>query len=337
MNITPELDKRLDELQAKYQKLGQDMPAYLEGLQYSNSLNYWDYLQLPALLALQTPRTDIADEMIFIGYHQITELYFKLILHEVHQICSDELSGAEEIVRLERIVRYYRLLVSSQEVMVKGMDLEQFLQFRMALLPASGFQSLQFRQIELRLTGLAELCKYADDPEIGVHDLAREKDTEQLYQNMYWKLGNRNIQTGKKSLTLTRFEDKYDKQLHTEAQDWAGRNIYSRYLRLEEAKSEYAPQWREQLRLLDLYGNLFWRLSHYRAAARYLNRAPEFLQGTGGTNWQDYLPPRKQLVIYFPVVWTPEERAEWGTASFIAPWRHLYDALIEPGDTHSLV
>src|SRR5476651_482914 len=88
MSITPEIEQRLAQLQEKYEAMGQDMPAYLDGLLYADFLTYWDYIHLDTLLSLQSPKTPFPDEEIFIIYHQITELYFKLSLHECKQIAG---------------------------------------------------------------------------------------------------------------------------------------------------------------------------------------------------------------------------------------------------------
>ena len=82
MEITKELQERLELLNAKYQAIGQDLISYLDGLLYSDVTTYWDYIQVDTLLSLQKPKTKIQDEVIFIVYHQITELYFKLALQE---------------------------------------------------------------------------------------------------------------------------------------------------------------------------------------------------------------------------------------------------------------
>ena len=67
-----------------------------------------------------------------------------------------------------------------------------------------------------------------------------------------------------------------------------------------------------ELRRFDLLANVDWPLAHYRSAVRYLQRAPEDIAATGGTNWQKYLPPRFQVVIFFPDLWSEEERKGWG-------------------------
>ena len=89
MNLDPEIIDRVKKLAAKYDAMGQDIVSYLDGLLYADYLTYWDYIDLDVLLTLQKPKTSFPDETIFIVYHQITELYFKLSLHELHQICHN--------------------------------------------------------------------------------------------------------------------------------------------------------------------------------------------------------------------------------------------------------
>jgi tryptophan 2,3-dioxygenase len=151
-------------LEDKYAQMGQDINSYLDGLLLSNYLTYWDYTQVETLLTLQNPKTDYPDEVIFIMYHQITELYFKLCLHELEQIANNGKkildNGRDEgwnekldadffVERLNRVNRYFEALTKSFEIMIDGMEKEQFLKYRMALLPASGFQSGQYRMIEI--------------------------------------------------------------------------------------------------------------------------------------------------------------------------------------------
>src|SRR5258708_3200386 len=81
--IDPKLHEQLKKLQQKYDVMGQDLSSYLDGLLYSDYLTYWDYIHLDTLLSLQTPKTHFKDEKVFIVYHQITELYFNLILWEI--------------------------------------------------------------------------------------------------------------------------------------------------------------------------------------------------------------------------------------------------------------
>ena len=80
------IQSQINKLEEKYKNSGQDLSSYLDGLLYQRYLTYWDYIHLDTLLSIQVPRTHFPDEEIFIMYHQITELYFKLILHEQKQI-----------------------------------------------------------------------------------------------------------------------------------------------------------------------------------------------------------------------------------------------------------
>lgn len=158
MHFHPEIEDRLARLQEKYEAMGQDMTSYLDGLLHADFLTYWDYIHLDTLLSLQSPKTPFPDEEIFIIYHQITELYFKLALHECRQIAEAQPLTVEFFTaRLKRINRYFGALTQSFEIMVDGMEKEQFLQFRMSLLPASGFQSGQYRMIEIYATDFINL------------------------------------------------------------------------------------------------------------------------------------------------------------------------------------
>src|SRR5690606_7258879 len=140
--VDPELIEQLKKLQAKYDAMGQDLSSYLDGLLHSDYLTYWDYIHLDTLLSLQTPKTRFPDEKVFIMYHQITELYFRMILHELEQIAEREnIDEQFFIARIDRIIRYFENLENSFDIMADGMEKDQFLKFRMALLPASGFQS----------------------------------------------------------------------------------------------------------------------------------------------------------------------------------------------------
>lgn len=309
MDITPEIRSRLEQLQEKYAAMGQDMVSYLDGLLYSNSLTYWDYVHLDTLLSLQNPRTDFPDEKIFIIYHQITELYFRLIRNELEQLQNGRQKDEKAWFRhVGRSVNYFRNLTQSFDVMVDGMDPQQFLKFRMSLLPASGFQSVQFRIIELMSAPLSNF----------IQDEAREKvnessDPTEQYDHIYWKYGNIELKSGRKTLTLRMFEDRYDEDLREHAQEMMHKNLYTLYTQLPDSIREN-PELKELLRQYDLFANVFWRLSHYKSAVRYLQRDPDVIAATGGTNWQRFLPPRFQRIIYFPSLWSEEEVAEWGKA-----------------------
>ncbi|NLR82778.1 tryptophan 2,3-dioxygenase family protein [Chitinophaga eiseniae] len=306
MEITPEIKDRLLRLQEKYAAMGQDLNAYLDGLLYADYLTYWDYIHLDTLLSLQHPKTSYPDEEIFIMYHQITELYFKLTLHECKQIAGNASLTADIFAtKLKRINAYFTALVSSFDIMVDGMDKEQFLKFRMSLLPASGFQSGQYRMIEIYATDFTQLVSLAKREELK-HATIKEK-----FEHIYWKSGASELSTGKQTLTLQQFIAKYAAQFLQLAEDNVHTNFSALYRSLRQ-RGENMESVEEELRKLDLFVNVEWPLSHYKSAVRYLERDPVDIAATGGTNWQKYLPPRFQKRIFFPYLWTEEQVDQWG-------------------------
>ncbi|WP_157580078.1 tryptophan 2,3-dioxygenase family protein [Rudanella lutea] len=306
--LHPELVEKLHQLSEKYAAMGQDMTSYLDGLLQADYLTYWDYVHLETLLSLQNPRTAYPDELIFITYHQITELYFKLVKHEITQIGYHPALTAHFFTeRMERINRYFAILEQSFAIMVEGMDKDQFLKFRMALLPSSGFQSVQFRHIEIMATHFRNLLS----PSAPIPTNA---PLDQLYEFIYWKQGATELATQQKTLTLKQFEKKYGDSLVRLATEYQSRNLYACWLGLAE-KGEQTDALARQLRDFDQRVNVRWKLSHLRSAVRYLHKTPEAVAATGGTNWQRYLPPVEQQRFFFPDLWTPEERQNWGRSA----------------------
>lgn len=298
---------RIKALQEKYAASGQELLDFLDGLLEADYLTYWDYIRLDSLLSLQQPRTSHHDEPIFIMYHQITELYFKLVLHELEPMVAAESTDQEALTEaIRRANRYFGALEHSFGVMVDGMDREQFLRFRMALIPASGFQSGQYRMIELASAKLNDLV-HLEKREI----LASETSTDTLLENIYWLRGATLEKDGQKTLTLQQFELKYGEEFSKRARKAQGRSISERAAVLHASGSLHEDLVKE-LRAFDQYVNVLWPLQHYRSAVRYLAKQPADARATGGTNWQKYLPPRFQKRIFFPFLWSPEEQAEWG-------------------------
>jgi tryptophan 2,3-dioxygenase len=310
MELNPAIIEKIQLLQAKYAAMGQDLESYLDGLLYADYLTYWDYIHLDTLLSLQTPVTPFPDEEIFIMYHQITELYFKLSLHELQQIAeNDDLSLEFLIARVNRINRYFEALTKSFDIMVDGMEQEQFLKFRMSLLPASGFQSGQYRKIEIFCTSFDRLLQAEERPTYS--DGFTADDIAEMYAHIYWKKGATELSSGKKTLTLKQFERKYSKELVALATKLFKTNIRARVSALPDAERN-DPKLREALRWLDVNVNVNWPLVHYKSAVRYLQRNPEDIAATGGTNWQKYLPPRFQKRVFYPEYWSQDEIDNWG-------------------------
>src|SRR5260221_2792489 len=122
-------------------------------------VDYGEYLRLGALLACQSPKSaelgrPAHDEMLFVVVHQVYELWFKQILHELDSVMGlfrsdsvDERSIGVAAARLTRITEIQKILVDQLHVLETMTPLD-FLEFRDLLVPASGFQSWQFRIIE---------------------------------------------------------------------------------------------------------------------------------------------------------------------------------------------
>lgn len=305
-------EKKLDEtirqqlikLEEKYEAMGQDLSSYLDGLLYSDYLTYWDYIHLDTLLSLQSPRTAIPDEKIFILYHQVTELYFRMILNEMEQIVfADPIGETTFLKRIRRINRYLDHLIDSFDVMTDGMDQDQFLAFRMALLPASGFQSAQYRKLEIYSTDFRNLVNFDKRDE-----LKSETDISKLYEFLYWKAGATELASGKKTLTLRQFEAKYGKEFIELGNATVDCNIFRKYEDHYKGNVEIISE----LKKLDQKANVDWPLQHLKSATRYLQRDPNVIKASGGTNWQKYLPPRRQRIIFYPELWEQAEMEEWG-------------------------
>ncbi|MEX0314066.1 MAG: tryptophan 2,3-dioxygenase family protein [Allomuricauda sp.] len=301
------IESQINKLEEKYKNSGQDLSSYLDGLLYQRYLTYWDYIHLDTLLSIQVPRTHFPDEEIFIMYHQITELYFKLILHEQKQIVEDKSQDLAFFVeKVNRINNYFKALISSFSIMIKGMEREQFLRYRMALLPASGFQSAQYRMIEIYATPLENLVHFSE------RDNYSEKDSvEELFEHIYWKKGATDLSSGEKTLTLKQFEFRYTPRLLRISNQVKNSTIYHKYLQLPET-SRNDETLIKSLKDLDLNANVNWPLMHMGSAYRYLAKENREVDATGGTNWKDFLPPSFQKIIFFPTLYTEEELDTWG-------------------------
>lgn len=322
MALSPEVIKRIEELEKKYAAMGQDLTSYLDGLLFSNYLTYWDYINVDKLLTLQTPKTDFPDELIFIIYHQVTELNFRLSLHELEQIGNngrdvrstgedkgwkEKLDATFLLDRVTRVNRYFESLIKSFDIMVDGMETQQFILYRMALLPASGFQSAQYRMIEICSTDFINLV---DKNQRG-RFAGKNASIEDMFEFIYWKQGATELETGKKTLTLKQFEKKYSKQLIALANEYKDKNIWRKYKSLS-ADDQQLPELINALKQLDQNVNVNWPMVHMKSAARYLQKKEGDVAATGGTNWQKYLPPKFQRRIFYPELWTAAELENWG-------------------------
>lgn len=292
-----------DEIKKKYDKLGENSETYLKGLLHAKPITYWDYIDVDALLALQKPRTDFKDEEIFVMYHQVTELFLKMMVHEIKQLIDGEVVESVWLDKLERLNRYTLMLINSFDVMKYGMNYDDYNTFRSTLAPASGFQSAQFRFIEIYCTKLENLVN-----EAGKARLKSNPSVEEIFEQIYWKDAGTNRETGEKSLTLRLFEGKYLESLTNLAKRMHGNTLQEKTAALKNPSKELI----DKLKEFDYLYNVAWPLVHLETAQHYLDTRGETKAATGGSEWKKYLHPKSQQRKFFPNLLTEDELNNWG-------------------------
>ena len=295
-------DNTVNKIKEKYQNLGENPDTYLDGLLQAKPINYWDYIQVDTLLTLQKTRTDFKDEAIFVMYHQVTELVLKMMIHELKQLVEEDLSEEIWVDKLGRLTRYTDMLITSFDVMRSGMSYDDYNIFRSTLAPASGFQSAQFRYLELYCTRLENLINQR-----GKERLPENPSMEDMFDNIYWKDAGYNRKTGKKTLTLRQFEEKYEESFIALAKKLKGKTLEEKANKMNPSK-ELLDKFKE----FDHQYNVAWPIVHLNTAQFYLDRKGENKAATGGSEWKKYLHPKYQQRKFFPSLWSDEELAVWG-------------------------
>jgi len=296
-----EIHKKIEQ---KYTELGENPDTYLRGLLHAKPINYWDYIEVDTLLSLQKPRTYFKDESIFIMYHQVTELTLKMMLHEAEQIVDGDIVSEDFLItKINRLNRYTKMLITSFDIMKDGMDYEDYNTFRSTLTPASGFQSAQFRYLELYCTPLKNLLNAE-----GVKRLPNKPTTEDYFKHIYWKDAGINRKTGEKSLTLVEFEKRYLDSFIQVAKKVDGKTIEEKIMGI----SPLTNNLKETLRTFDQLYNVEWPLVHLNTAKHYLSSKGGNKAATGGSAWAKYLHPKYQQRKFFPSLWSKTEKENWG-------------------------
>jgi len=304
-------DKLIHQLENKFNDIGQDLDTHLEGLLFSEPITYWDYIKTDALLNLQLQRTTLPDEMVFIMYHQVNELLFKMILWEIEQVAHHKMLTAEFFsLRLMRISRYFDMLTSSFSIMQDGMEVKQYLKFRNTLTPASGFQSAQYRKIEFASTDLINLIDARFRETID-----RNTPYEHALNHLYWQAAGKDYKTGKKSYLLSAFEEKYKNEFIAFTKEYNNINLYAKFKELPK-EVQQDKKLIEAMRHYDYTVNITWVMAHYNAANHYIsgdNSSGKEIEATGGSDWKKYMHPKYQKRIFFPDLWSEKELNDWGT------------------------
>lgn len=307
MSNQPDFEAILKQLQTKYDTIDQDTDDHLYGLLYSKPITYWDYIQTDALLGLQIQRTTLPDEMVFIAYHQINELIFKMILWEIEQVAQNKnLTAAFFESKIMRVARYFDMLTTSFNIMREGMEVEQYMKFRYTLTPASGFQSAQYRFIEFASTELINLIDYRFRATID-----RDTPYTHAFEHLYWQAAGKDHKTGKKSTLLRNFEARYKDEFLRFMETYNTKNLWTRFKELPKADQQDADLVKA-MRHYDYTVNVTWVMAHYNAAKHYIESGLGDGEATGGSDWKKYMHPKYQRRIFFPELWTKEELENWG-------------------------
>ena len=280
---------------------------------HSKTLTYGSYLLVPELLTLQRPKTDHPDELLFIQAHQVYELWFKQMLHELEQICKflDEDRPLRAAQLFERVHLIQHLLIE-QLPLIESMFSVEFAKFRDALRPASGFQSVQFRQIEflcgkkdpkmLQLVGedaaaKEQMAKYLGKPTVYDHflwHLSREDGNVFKIPAGYLKGARDTTQPHELNNDLVNsLEVLY--RIHDDAQK-AGKT------------ERYYPQFRVAEHMLAFDEKFsIWRFHHVKMVERMIGT----LGGTGGSSGAKYLASTVER-SFFPDIWAVRSRLGGG-------------------------
>ncbi|HEX9150764.1 MAG TPA: tryptophan 2,3-dioxygenase family protein [Flavobacterium sp.] len=298
----------LKEIDLKYQAINQKTETHLEGLLWSKPITYWDYIHTDALLNLQIQRTTLPDEMVFIMYHQVNELIFKMILWEMNQISYCQGIKTDFFTeRLMRISRYFDMLTTSFGIMENGMDVDQYMKFRNTLTPASGFQSAQYRLIEFCSTDLINLIDHRYRGSID-----RNTPFEFAFEHLYWQAAGKDYQTGEKSFLLKEFERKYKGTFLKHMEEYNTINIWQKFKQLPDSDQKN-PELIKAMRHYDHTVNITWVMQHLNVAIKYIDQSGKGNgEATGGSDWKKYMHPKYQRRIFFPELWSADELAHWG-------------------------
>jgi len=308
MIISENTTTLLEEIDQKFKAIQQKTDTHLEGLLWSKPITYWDYIQTDALLNLQTQRTTLPDEMVFIMYHQVNELLFKMILWEMQQISyTENIQTAFFTERLMRISRYFTMLTTSFDIMGDGMEVEQYMKFRNTLTPASGFQSAQYRMIEFASTDLINLIDARFRATID-----RNTPFEHAFDHLYWQAAGKDHKTGEKSYLLSEFERKYKISFLAQMKEYNTINLWQKFKQLP-LEDQQNPDLVKAMREYDFTVNVTWVMQHLNTAKKYIESSGlGDGEATGGSDWKKYMHPKYQRRIFFPELWSAEELANWG-------------------------
>ncbi|MBA8880188.1 tryptophan 2,3-dioxygenase [Phyllobacterium myrsinacearum] len=264
-----------------------------EGAQMSfdGRMSYGDYLRLDKILTAQAPLSEAHDEMLFIVQHQASEIWMRLVIHELMSVCEhiakDDLAPSFKM--LSRVSRILDQLNSAWDVL-RTMTPSEYTTFREALGMSSGFQSFQYRAIEF-LAGnknAAMMRPHAHKPDIHAW-LDGILRAPSIYDQSIRLLARKGFAIDKAVLER-------DCALPYEANE----SVRDAWLVVYRSPEAHWPLYELAEKLVD-FEDYFrrWRFNHVTTVERIIG----FKTGTGGTSGVNYL--RKMLdIVLFPELWS---------------------------------
>lgn len=261
---------------------------------YKPELTYGDYLKVPELLKLQVCLSDPAchDELQFIIVHQVYELWFKLMLHEIDEVIArlnrDDVPTATRLMR--RVIEIQKVLLQQIEVL-ETMRPADFLAFRNNLKPASGFQSWQFRELEF-VSGWKDetFLHHHQEDKVAAQRLHKRWEEPSLRDAFFEALRRRGFRIPAGS------------RFHGQAQ----RQCLDELRKIHAAPDQYPDVYQLCEALID-YDEHFclWRDRHVRMVERIIG----YKTGTGGSEGVPYLQSTLGKK-FFPELWTVRTELE---------------------------
>jgi len=257
---------------------------------FADAMSYSDYLHLDALLAHQSPLSAAHDELLFIIQHQTSELWMKLVLHELSS-ARQALNGGDTSTMFKMLARVSRIFeqLNNQWDVLRTMTPADYTTFREALGESSGFQSWQYRMIEFVLGNRNPnmMKPHAHLPETHAM-LAAELARPSFYDDVVAVLF-RELDGDTKAMPAPNLQMPH--QAHPE--------IQSRWKRVYENVDQHWMLYELGEKLVDLEDYFRrWRFNHVTTVERVIG----FKRGTGGTAGVEYL--RRMLSVeLFPELW----------------------------------
>jgi len=266
-----------------------DGPAAAK-VDFSRDMSYGDYLHLDAVLGAQQRRSDAHDEMLFIVQHQVSELWMKLLLHELEAaiaaVAADELQRAFKM--LARVSKIMEQLVHAWDVLAT-MTPPEYSAMRPSLASSSGFQSWQYRMIEFRLgnKNAAMLKPHSHRPDL-LAQVQAAHDAPSLYDESIRLLARRGLPV-----------DAADVERDWTTPRQPSESVERAWLVVYRDPEAYWDLYQLGEELMDLEDTFrLWRFRHVTTVERVIG----FKRGTGGTSGVSYL--RRMLdVVLFPEIW----------------------------------